>query len=167
MFSSLNIRSDVLYSVHASYGENLLYTFPCVSLCDTKKTGAKAAGFVPAQRYTPCTEPSQPPDSLGHTPRKLPAHAAISRIIAVRLFTGAPLLYWILCRKSRGFLIFFVRFLPIPGHIPPLSFVQLRKRDGMALSVSKSFDTLLKNAGIFEKGYRPPHALADARTLAA
>ena len=34
-------------------------------------------------------------------------------------------------------------------------------------SVSKNFDTLLKNAGIFSRGCRPLRALAFARTLAA
>ena len=34
-------------------------------------------------------------------------------------------------------------------------------------SVSKNFDTLLKNAGIFSRGCRPLRALAFARTLVA
>ena len=38
---------------------------------------------------------------------------------------------------------------------------------GSSPSVSKNFDTLLKNASIFSRGCRPLRALASARTLAA
>ena len=60
---------------------------------------------------------AQPPDQNGHTPRKLPARAAISRIIADCALTGALLSYNNIpvCVKD-----FFKKFSPfLPKFLPP------------------------------------------------
>ena len=111
--------------VQPSYGEShLASTLPCVSLPATKKPAHDRPVF-PAGRYTPRRESSQPPDSNGHTPRKLPACAAISRIIAdcapkaLRYHTTPSRVCQVFLKK------FFVFFAPLPPAVVSRHFFTL------------------------------------------
>ncbi len=74
------------------YGEGILHTLSCVSLRGTKETGIKAGRFhLSLAIYAVFRSFSRP--IVGHTPRKLPAFAAISRIIADCALAGALISY--------------------------------------------------------------------------
>ena len=72
------------FSAGASYGEKIFCTLSRAYHSSSEQRPAEhgAGRSSPAWRYTPVQKLSQPPDFNGHTPRKLPACAAISRIIA-------------------------------------------------------------------------------------
>ena len=80
------------------------------------KTGAKLAGSTHPWRYTPWRESLSRP-IYGHTPRKLPALAAISRIIAPRPFDRRSAIVQQAPGQSQGFFEdffrLFLRFQPL------------------------------------------------------
>ena len=75
------------------YGEKVLSAYPCVSFRLIENTGAKWPVHVHGGAIYAAEQDFLSRPIIGHTPRKLPALAAISRIIALigRANTGKPI----------------------------------------------------------------------------